>query len=138
MCNILYSQRKYYCYHQNAKYLKKNGNLAIAILDFSILLPIWLSLFQICDSKSCRSWSLWLNFFMSFVDWFIASYSYRSSNYCDSYLTLLKALAKSNGNLFAFKSDNYRYHDSWKSDNFRERAIKKEAMNWYQKGCKKD
>ena len=75
---------------------------------------------------------------MSFVDWLMASflyclpYSYRSSNYCDSNscrsFTLLKALAKSNGNLFAiaFKSDNYRYRDSWKSDNFRERAIKKE------------
>ena len=69
---------------------------------------------------------------MSFVDWFMASflycfpYSYRPSNYCDSNscrsFTLLKALAKSNGNLFAiaFKSDNYRYRDSWKSDNFRE------------------
>jgi len=53
---------------------------------------------------------------MSFVDWFMASflycfpYSYRSSNYCDSNsccsFTLLKALAKSTGNLFAiaFKS----------------------------------
>jgi hypothetical protein len=29
----------------------------------------------------------------------------------------------------ARKSDNYRYRDSWKSDNFRERAIKKEAKN---------
>ena len=71
---------------------------------------------------------------MIFVDWFIASflycfpYSYRSSNYCDSNscrsFTLLKALAKSNGNLIAFKSDNYRYRDSWKSDNFRKEAIK--------------
>ena len=61
-------------------------------------------------------------------------YSYRSSNYCNSNscrsFTLLKALAKSNSNLFAIaffarKSDNYRYRDSWKSDNFRERAIKK-------------
>ena len=56
-------------------------------------------------------------------------FSYRSSNYCDSNscrsCTLLKALAKSNGNLIAiaFKSD------SCKSDNFRERAIKKEAKN---------
>jgi hypothetical protein len=52
-----------------------------------------------------------------------------------SFFTLLKALAKSNGNLFAIalrarKSDNYRYRD-----NFRERAIKKEAKNLYQKGC---
>ena len=48
---------------------------------------------------------------MSFVEWFMASflycfpYSYRSFNYCDSNscrsFTLLKALAKSNGYLFA-------------------------------------
>ena len=31
--------------------------------------------------------------------------------------------------LRARKSDNYRYRDCWKSDNFRERAIKKEAKN---------
>ena len=54
---------------------------------------------------------------MSFVDWFMASflycfpYSYRNSNYCDSNrcssFTLLKALAKCDGNLFAiaFKSE---------------------------------
>ena len=54
---------------------------------------------------------------MSFVDWNMASYlycfpySYRSFNYCDSNrcrsFTLLKALAKSNSNLFAiaFKSE---------------------------------
>ena len=35
--------------------------------------------------------------------------------------------------LRAKKSDNYRYCDSWKSDNFRERAIKKEANNLYKK-----
>ena len=65
---------------------------------------------------------------MSFVDWFMASlmycfpYSYRSSNYCDinscCSFTPLKVLAKSNGNLFAivFKSKNYCYCDSWKSN----------------------
>ena len=41
---------------------------------------------------------------MSFVDWFMV-HSYRSSNYCDSNscrsFTLLKVLAKSNGNLMA-------------------------------------
>ena len=67
--------------------------------------------------------------------------SFRSSNYCNSNscrsFTLLKALAKSNGNFFtialrARKSDNYRYRDSWKSNNFREISIKKEAKNWYQ------
>ena len=41
-------------------------------------------------------------------------YSYRSSNYCD----------------------NYCYSNSWKSDNFKKRAIKKEAKNWYQKGLR--
>ena len=78
-----------------------------AILDFSLLqkLSLLISL---------------LKFLYEFVDWFMASilycfpYSYRSSNYCDSnsccYFTLLKALAKSNGNLFAiaFKSEKER------------------------------
>jgi hypothetical protein len=62
-------------------------------------------------------------------------YSYRSSNYCDSNscrsFTLLKALAKSNGNLIAiaFNSEKENYRDSWESDNFRKRAIKKKAKN---------
>ena len=53
---------------------------------------------------------------------------------------LLKALAKSNGNLIAiaFKSDTNHYRNSWKSDNFRKEAIKKEAKNWYQKGYTED
>ena len=63
-----------------------------------------------------------LNLFASsFVDWFMASflycfpYSYYSSNYCDSNscrsFMLWKALAKSNGNLFAiaFKSEKSQY-----------------------------
>ena len=67
---------------------------------------------------------------MSFVDWFMASFLYCFLYSCRS-LTLFKALAKSNINLFAIafkseKSDNYRYRDSLKSDNFRERAVKKE------------
>ena len=39
--------------------------------------------------------------------------------------------------LRARKSVNYCYRDSWKSDNFRERAIKKEAKNWYKKRMQK-
>ena len=81
---------------------------------------------------------------MSFVDWFMASflycfpYSYCSSNYCDSnscrFFTLLKALAKSNSNLFAiaYKSEKERQVifslspiRARKSNNFKERAIKK-------------
>ena len=42
---------------------------------------------------------------------------------------LLKALAKSNGNLFVI---------AFKSDNFRKEAMKKEAKNLYQKGNKED
>ena len=55
------SWRKYYCYHQNSKqfllpFKNENfSNIAIAIMDFSLLLPIQLSLFQLCDRKSCRS-----------------------------------------------------------------------------------
>ena len=61
-------------------------------------------------------------------------YSYCSSNYSDSNsccsLGLLKALAKSNGNLFAIaskseKSDNYCYCDSWKNDNYKETNTEK-------------
>ena len=49
-----------------------------------------------------------------FFSVYLFQYSYRSSNYCDSYscrsLTLLKVLAKSNGNLIAiaFKSEKER------------------------------
>ena len=38
--------------------------------------------------------------------------------------------------LRARKSDNYLCRDSWKIDNFRERAFKKEAKNGYQKGLR--
>ena len=43
---LVYSRRKYYCYHQNAKIFLvpfKNdllSNIAVAILDSSLLLPI--------------------------------------------------------------------------------------------------
>jgi hypothetical protein len=50
---------------------------------------------------------------MSFVDWFKASFLY-----C---LSLSPLRVK--------KSGNYHYRDSWKSDNFRKEAIKKEAKN---------
>ena len=56
-----------------------------------------------------------LKFIIRFVDWIMASFLY-----CFPYryrsFTLLKALAKSNGNLFAI---------AFMSDNFRKRAIKK-------------
>jgi len=65
---------------------------------------------------------------MSFVDWFMASFlycfpfSYRS-------FTLLKALAKSNGNLNAI---------AFKSDNFRKEAIKKKQITDTKKDAKSD
>ena len=105
---------------QSAKILLLPSKCEKNNLPFSLLLPIQLSLFQLCDSKSCRFQSLCFNFCMSFVDWFMASflycfpYSYHSSNYCDSNscrsFMLLKALAKSSGNLFAiaFKSEKER------------------------------
>ena len=85
---------------------------------------------------------------MSSVDWFMASflycflYSYHSSNYCDSNscrsFALIKALViLSLSPLITIKSDNYRYRDSWKSDNLRKEAIKKEAKNWYKKDAKR-
>ena len=63
---------------------------------------------------------------MSFVDWFMASFLYCFPYSCRSF-TLLKAFAKSNGNLIAiaFKSDNnYRYRDSLKSDNLERKQSK--------------
>ena len=91
----------------------KNGNFPILRQQY------WTFLY--CSPFSYGSSnSLCFNFCMSFVDWFMASflycfpYSYRSSNYYDSNscrsFTLLKALAKSNGNLFAiaFKSEKER------------------------------
>ena len=75
---------------------------------------------------------------------YYSQFSYRSSNYCDSSrcrsVTLLKALKKvtvifSLSPLRSRKSNNYRYRNSWKSEE-RERAIKIEAKNWYQKGLR--
>ena len=43
----MYNRRKYCWYPVKM--------VAVAILGFSLLLPIQLSLFQICDGKSCRS-----------------------------------------------------------------------------------
>ena len=49
-----YSRSKYKVYSQrnNLWYPLK---IAVKILDFSLLLPIQLSLFQLCNSKSCHS-----------------------------------------------------------------------------------
>ena len=85
---------------------------------------------------------------------YCSPFSYHSSNYwnsnsCRSF-TVLKALAKSNGNLFviAFKSEKererarksgnyrYRYHDSWNSDNFRESHQKKKQSTDTKKAAK--
>ena len=88
----IYSRRKYYCYHQNAKSFLlpfKNdifSNIAIAILDFSLLLPIQLSLFQICNKRHQRK------------------------------VTVIFSLS----GFRVRESDNYRYGNSWKSENFRE------------------
>ena len=80
---------------------------------------------------------------MSFVDWFMTSflycflYSYRSSNYCDSNschsFALLKALAKSNGNLIGIAF----YRNSWKSDNFRRKPSKKKQRTDSKKDAKR-
>ena len=61
------------------------SNIAIVILVFSLLLSILLSIFQLCNSKSCRSL---LHFCIDFVHWLMASFlhcfplSFGSSNYC--------------------------------------------------------
>ena len=56
-------------------------------------------------------------------------YCYRSSNYCDSNSCRFKVtVIYSLSPLRARKSDKYRYRNSWKSDNFRKEAIKKELI----------
>ena len=90
------------------------SNISIEILNFSLLLPI-----SYRSSKFAIAKVVALNLFapfsfIRFVDRFMASFlycfpsNYRSSNYCDSNshrsFTLLKALAKSNGNIFAIAS----------------------------------
>jgi hypothetical protein len=76
--------------------------------------------------------NLCLYFCMSYVVWFMASFLYCFPYNCRSF-TLLKALAKSNGTLMIIL-----IAIAFKSDNFRKEAIKQEAKNWYQKGCKED
>ena len=89
--------------HHNIGLFSIASHLVIALptlryQKLSLLISLIQFLYEFCDINSCRSF------------------------------TLLKALAKSNGNLFAiaFKSEK---GDSWKRDNFRERGIKKEAKN---------
>ena len=45
-----------------------SSNIVIAILDFFLLHPIQLSLFQLCDSKSYCSYSFCFNICISFVN----------------------------------------------------------------------
>ena len=59
-----------------------------------VIFPILLSLFQLCDSKSCRSQPLCFIFCISFVDSFKVSFLY-SSPYSYRYFTILNAIAKS-------------------------------------------
>ena len=139
-----YSRRKYYCYHQNAnkfcsplkmiifpilllQYRKSkwlNGNIiiyfsdiAIAILDFSPLLLVKLSIYSLCILFGISSLLLF--------SW-LPLLSYCSSNFHDSdsccSFSLLKAIAirllilSAN----AFKSVKERQlllSQSWKSDN---------------------
>ena len=83
--------------------------------------------------------NLFSSIFVSFEDWFMASflycfpYSNRSSNSCDSNSCRSFTLS----HLRTRKSDNYRYRDSWKSDNFRERAIKKKQRTDTRKDAKR-
>ena len=95
--------RKYYCYHQNAKLLLlpfKNGNFS------NIALNLFTSIF------------VWVLYIGSWLLFCIASHKIIALRNSCRFFNLLKALARSNGNLFAiaFKSDNYRYRDCWKSD----------------------
>ena len=103
-CIYIYSQRKYYWCPQNAYLFLVNFqfvnyyNIEIEIRHFSLLLPIYLTIFRLC-----------FIFCIGFVDWmasfmYCLPYSYCSTNYSD-YFTLLKAIANSNSNLFAIASN---------------------------------
>ena len=107
---------------------------------FSIALHLVIALPTLQEQKLLLLISL-LKFCMSFVDWFMASFLYCFPCSCCS-VTLLKAPAKSNGNLFDItfklrKSDNYCYCDSWKSDYFRKRDIKKKQRTDTKKDAKR-
>ena len=99
------------------------SNIETAILDFSLLILIKLSHFQLCPTSLLP--------YLLAVDWFMASFlycsPYRFSN-CRSF-RLFKALAKSNGNLFAIASKCDNYSDSWKSDKCIREQSRKEAKN---------
>ena len=120
--------------------MRNNFCYPLKMIIFPILLSqywsfLYCSLFSYRSSNFAIAKVVALNLFgdsimASFL--YCIPYSYRSSNYCDRNscrsFTLLKALAKSNDNIFAiaFKSEKER---QLKSDNLRKRAIKKEAKN---------
>ena len=79
---IIPSQRKYYWCPKNATQFFMHCQFVI-----SLLLPIKLSLFQLCKSKSCRSQSLCCFFygFITLIHVFFSvllTYIFCSSNYC--------------------------------------------------------
>ena len=66
------------------------GALLMQYLNFSPLLPILLSLFQLCDSKSC----LCFIFCNGFVHWFMASFLYCSHHSFSPLKTIAKSKMK--------------------------------------------
>ena len=77
-------------------------------------------------SKMRNNYSfLLLIIFAPFLENFLCFYSYRYSNYCDSY----------SSSFFAIKGDGYR--NSWQIDNYR-KAFEKEAKSYYQILSKED
>ena len=94
----------------------------IILVHFSLLLPIKLLFFQLCDKKLLLFISL-LNFFcIGFEHWFIASFLYCSPVIYRFFL-IFKAIVKTKRKIFAivFKSNGYRI---WNE--------KKEVKKWYQ------
>ena len=127
-----YSRQKYYCYLPSKckiifvtvykwslfQYCFRNIGLFSIDPHFVIALPTFR------QQKLSVLISL-LQYLYEFADWFMVSFLYCfPSNYCDSKkFTVIFLLSP----LRARKSENYR--NSWKSNNFRERALKKEAKN---------
>ena len=106
---------------------KRNNYDDIKLFGFSILILVQLSL------------SIFFLHFGKISLLPSSFYSYCSSNHHDicCFFSLLKVIAISIPLLFAlaFKSDNYRYYDSWKSDNFTGSSTQKMpwiiVQSWY-------
>jgi hypothetical protein len=113
-CFLRVSSSSSSVYRYQSRKKKQSAKILLLPSKFEIIIFTLCSPFSLCYFNFAIANVVALNlFYMSFVDWFMASflygfqYSSRSSNYCDSSFMLLKALAKCNSNLFniTYKSE---------------------------------